>query len=122
MLKNVLILSTAVLILAGCSGKVQTNPLPESKQFYLPKDNGGKTYAVSLEAKENFNQYAKRFFSKRGLDNVLTKSDEELQRDIDEYLSEKNEKALEQARNRTLEEHTSKSIWSKGYEKAKTLH
>ena len=62
---NFLCLTAISLTFIACSGKVQTNPLPESKQFVLPKSQVVLTNQVSKHRVDDFDKFLADFFSKR---------------------------------------------------------
>lgn len=62
---KILCLATASFAFLACSGKVQTNPLPESKQFVLPKSKIVLTTELPKQRVQDFDNYLADFFSKR---------------------------------------------------------
>lgn len=48
------------LIMAGCGGKVQTNPLPDNKKFYLPSTEKTVIPKEQIHYKEDFDRYARK--------------------------------------------------------------
>lgn len=62
---HLLILSLLALLFSACSGKVQTNPLPQEKKFHLPTNSSNsKVNVVSEKDKDDFDTFASEFFNK----------------------------------------------------------
>lgn len=62
---KILCLATASFAFLACSGKVQTNPLPESKQFVLPKSKIALSTELPKHRVADFDNYLADFFKKR---------------------------------------------------------
>ena len=90
-------------LLFGCSGKVQTNPLPDDKVFHLPKNREYQEPSVSKKQKDDFNEYAGSFFGKNGLNEIMDNVKEQAQVKQTEIENFKK----------------SNNIWGAGYERAK---
>lgn len=66
MSKNILLpicLSLAFLV-AGCSSKVQTNKLPDSKKYHLPTTTTNQALNIDKKEKDSFESALQDFFSK----------------------------------------------------------
>lgn len=58
-----------MILLAGCSSKTQTNPLPDQKKYVFSKETPNTHNADFLEAQsEDFDKFAKSFFGNRNAD------------------------------------------------------
>lgn len=62
---KILCLATISFAFLACSGKVQTNPLPESKQFVLPKSKITLSTELPKHRVVDFDNYLADFFNKR---------------------------------------------------------
>ncbi|OEZ15048.1 hypothetical protein [Campylobacter jejuni] len=53
-----------IAVFLGCSGKVQTNPIPEPKKYSLPKIGWEDRLITEVPKKyiEDYDNYAKNFF------------------------------------------------------------
>lgn len=103
----------------GCSGKVQTNPLPDDKVFHLPKNREYQEPSVSKKQKDDFNEYAGSFFGKNGLNEIMDNSDEEVEEDVRvrEKVYVKEQAQVKQTEIENFKK--SNNIWGAGYERAK---
>lgn len=66
MSKNILLFACllSAFVVAGCSSKVQTNKLPDSKQYHLPIVNTEQTLSISKKEKDSFESALQDFFLK----------------------------------------------------------
>lgn len=66
MSKNILLPICLLLafLVAGCSSKVQTNKLPDSKQYHLPIVNSERALSINKKEKDSFESVLEDFFSK----------------------------------------------------------
>lgn len=104
-------------LLFGCSGKVQTNPLPDDKVFHLPKNREYQEPSVSKKQKDDFNEYAGSFFGKNGLNEIMDNSDEEVENRVKEKVYVKEQAQVKQTEIENFKK--SNNIWGAGYERAK---
>ena len=69
---KLLILIIALFFFVGCSGKVQTNPLPDNKKFYLPDTE--KKIVPKSESQafygDDFDRYARKVLNISDLPNT----------------------------------------------------
>lgn len=107
-------------VLVGCSGKVQTNPLPDEKVFHLPKNQEYKNPSVSNKQKESFDEYASSFFGRNGYNEIMDNSDEEVDNIIKERVYTKEQTRAKQAEIANTKK--SNNIWGVGYERAKNSY
>lgn len=61
MSKNILLLT---FLIAGCSSKVQTNKLPDSKKYHLPIVNSERALSINKKEKDSFESVLEDFFLK----------------------------------------------------------
>ena len=54
-----------ILTFAACSGKVQTNPIPNPKKYRLPHSVEILTTEVKAKYIEDYDEYARNFFNAR---------------------------------------------------------
>lgn len=52
------------ILVAGCSSKVQTNKLPDSKKYHLPTTNTNQTLNIDKKEKDSFENALQDFFLK----------------------------------------------------------
>ncbi|WP_416861204.1 hypothetical protein [Helicobacter ganmani] len=66
MSKNILLFISlfSMLFIAGCSSKVQTNKLPDSKKYHLPTTNTNQTLNIDKKEKDSFESALQDFFLK----------------------------------------------------------
>lgn len=64
MSKNILLFACllSAFVVAGCSSKVQTNKLPDSKQYHLPIVNSERTLSINKKEKDSFESALEYFF------------------------------------------------------------
>ncbi|QKF93222.1 hypothetical protein [Campylobacter sp. CCUG 57310] len=63
-MKNLIFITLFAFVLVGCSGKVQTNPLPSQTETKIPRNYQFKQSGeIDKELLEDFNDYAKMIFS-----------------------------------------------------------
>nr|MBP3724313.1 hypothetical protein [Campylobacter sp.] len=63
-MKSLIIAVISAFLLFGCSGKEQTNPLPDQKKFHLPNSNSNFNNAVLKTQSEEYENYTRNFFGK----------------------------------------------------------
>ena len=75
---SILCLSLGIMVLAGCSGKYQTNKLPDEKKVFVPEGYETSKYYLYEEPKEAYKKYVieefNHGFDERELDDKRTKS------------------------------------------------
>ena len=64
MSKNILLFACllSAFVVAGCSSKVQTNKLPDSKKYHLPIVNSERTLSINKKEKDSFESALEDFF------------------------------------------------------------
>lgn len=64
MSKNILLFIGlfSMLFIAGCSSKVQTNKLPDSKKYHLPTTTTNQTLDIDKKEKDSFESVLQDFF------------------------------------------------------------
>lgn len=113
-MKNVVVLAFMGLFLAGCSGRVQTNPLPDDSKIHLPS---GSSFSyqnrISQAQKDDFDRFAYRVLRQK---EILEISDDE------EVLETRNNAVivqdfgLQNGKPKPVVKKAPKSIWDKGLE------
>lgn len=113
-MKRVITIAFLGVFLVGCSGRVQTNPLPDDSKIYLPN---GSSFSyqnrISQKQKNDFNSFAYR---------VLKNKENVEINDIDEDLDTTNNVILVQdfgvqnGKPKPQPKQEPKIIWDKGLE------
>lgn len=113
-MKNVVVLAFVGLFLVGCSGRVQTNPLPDDGKIHLPT---GSSFSyqnkISQARKDDLDRFAYRILRQK---EILEISDDE------EFLETNNNVVITQnfkpqnIKQKLATKKAPKSIWDKGLE------
>ena len=107
-----LFITAAMLFFVGCSGRVQTNPLPDESKIHLPT---GSSFSyqnkISQRQKDDFDNFANRVL-RQGQILEITEDDETIHNNtiiVQDY-------GLKQGKPVEVKKPLPKTIWDKGLE------
>ena len=114
MMKKIILLAITGLFLVGCSGRVQTNPLPDDSKIHLPS---GSSFAyenrISQAQKNDFDRFAYRVLRQK---EILEISDDEEVIETSNNAVIVQDFGLQNGKPKPVVKKAPKNIWDKGLE------
>lgn len=112
-MKKLILLTITGIFLVGCSGRVQTNPLPDDSKIHLPS---GTSFSyqnrISQKQKDDFDRFA--YLVLRQKEILQVSDDEEIEISNNSVVVQ--DFGLQNGKPKPVIKKVPKSIWDKGLE------
>lgn len=113
-MKNLILTAMVTLFLVGCSGGVQTNPLPDDSKIHLPS---GSSFSyqnrINQKQKDDFDRFAYRVLRQK---EILEISDDEEVIETSNNAVIVQDFGLQNGKPKPVVKKAPKNIWDKGLE------